>query len=65
MKTSCKVTDKGSFRHTKVEMIYHQQICCMENIKGNPSVRKKKIPVENTDLHKEIKIVINGNYMEK
>lgn len=51
------------FRHTRDERIHHEPKFILKNVKENLMGRRKMIPDGDTDLHKEIKSTVNGNYV--
>ena len=52
-------------RHTKAEIIHHQQAHTTGNVKRNTLGRNKMIPNENMDIQRGIKDVGSGEFMSK
>lgn len=54
---------KYIFRHTKAEIIYHQNTCTVRNVKS-PSGKGKFISNGRLELHKRMKSPGNNKYVD-
>lgn len=55
--------NKETFRHTEIEMIYHQEPLTTRTVKGPPLSRRKTMSDGNLNPHKRMKSTGNDKYM--